>query len=213
MEVVAHSDWDLTGCVALIWLIVSVNTQHLHCRSPPEQNRYKQQWQWTQTPSYKRKKIHANWILPPRNKKPTPVGLKIRPKCLREYSKYPRNPSTEGTQLHVTWTVCWLSEVGIRLTASRSPGCRPSADPLRNLNMGGETEFKLHQTRLVPLYTHGRQYIKFGANLVYRRIGTTQPGSRSPGPSRSAPAASGRRRVVSCSGWPSFNHGERKRHK
>lgn len=36
VEVVPHSDRDLTGCVALIRFIVSVNTQHLHRRPPPE---------------------------------------------------------------------------------------------------------------------------------------------------------------------------------
>ena len=38
---------------------------------------------------------------------------------------------------------------------------------------------------------------------VYRRTATTPPASRSPGPSPSAPAALGRRRGASCSGWPS----------
>lgn len=34
---------------------------------------------------------------------------------------------------HVTWIVCWQDEVAIRLTASKSPSCHPSTDPLRNL--------------------------------------------------------------------------------
>lgn len=39
---------------------------------------------------------------------------------------------------------------------------------------------------------------------VYRKRGTTPPGSRSPEPSRSAPAASGQLQVVSCSVSPYF---------
>lgn len=109
---------------------------------------------------------------------------------------------------HVTWTVCWLSEVGNHQTASKSPGCHPSADPLRNLDKGGGMKWHLH----LSLCIHTAVCIWwFGADLVYRRRGTTLPGSRSPGLSQSAPTASGRRRVVSCSGWPSFNYRKRQK--
>lgn len=36
VKVVAHSDRDLTGRVALVRFIIGVNTQHLHRRPPPE---------------------------------------------------------------------------------------------------------------------------------------------------------------------------------
>lgn len=35
VEVVADSHRDLTRGVALVWLIISINAQHLHCRPPP----------------------------------------------------------------------------------------------------------------------------------------------------------------------------------
>lgn len=45
VEIVPYSYWDFTGCVALIWFVISINAQHLHCCSPPTNENEIQRWQ------------------------------------------------------------------------------------------------------------------------------------------------------------------------
>ncbi len=193
VEVVAHSDWDLTGCVALIWFIISINTQHLHCRPPPEENKqitsvrintdtqfqmiYEQKHTGTQ-------QTLGFWMV----------------------STAASNSAKWGKQLQVvTWTECWLSEAGTRLTANKSQGCHPSADPLRNLHEWRTGKEMTSDYVCYFVSTHHKLCMRPGADRVYRRRGTTPLGSRSPELSQCALTVSGQRQVVSCSGWPSFN--------
>lgn len=64
-----------------------------------------------------------------------------------------------------TGTVCWPNEAEIHLTASRSPGCRLSADPLQNLHTDHNTKNTgWKKTSLMSEYA-------FGEDMVLRLTG------------------------------------------